>query len=369
MLYLTNVSSNMPFLRLTDQVRECVLNACVLGMEFNVKVLSEMLKSDLSSELATGTNSRIWKDLDELRYIFSHVLIKDIIYQRMMSDKLRQLHQLAAEAMEAIFADTMDENALEIARHYEKAGMADKAAVYYDKAGSWFSDKYDFIKVETYLNTALQIREKVLGAEHPETATSLSNLAASYLDQDRHEQAEPLHLKALEIREKVLGAEHPATAASLGNLANLYNDQGKYEQAEPLYLRALEIRQKVLGAEHPDTATSLNNLAVSYRDQGKYEQAEPLHLRALEISEKVLGAEHPGTAASLNNLAILYNNQGKYEQAEPLHLRALDIREKVLGTEHPDTIQTINNLMKLYDKMGLPDKSAKYRALLTQEEN
>ncbi|MDD2233271.1 MAG: AAA family ATPase, partial [Sphaerochaetaceae bacterium] len=63
--------------RLTDKVKECLLSASVLGMEFNIKVLSEMLKTDLSQELEAGTNSRIWKDLDELRYIFSHILIKD----------------------------------------------------------------------------------------------------------------------------------------------------------------------------------------------------------------------------------------------------------------------------------------------------
>ncbi|HNQ43599.1 MAG TPA: AAA family ATPase, partial [Candidatus Cloacimonadota bacterium] len=109
--------------RLTDRVKECLFSASVLGMEFNIKVLSEMLKSDLIQELETGTNSRIWKDLDELRYIFSHILIKDIVYQRMMSDKLKELHKLAAETMEEVYKDKLDENAEEIAIHYERAGL------------------------------------------------------------------------------------------------------------------------------------------------------------------------------------------------------------------------------------------------------
>ncbi len=58
--------------------------------------------------------------------------------------------------------------------------------------------------------------------------------------------------------------EHPDTATSLNNLALLYDSQGKYEQAEPLYQRALHIREQVLGPEHPDTAQSLNNLAALY---------------------------------------------------------------------------------------------------------
>jgi tetratricopeptide (TPR) repeat protein len=93
----------------------------------------------------------------------------------------------------------------------------------------------------------------------------------------------------------VLGAEHPDTATSLNNLAALLDSQGNYEGARPLYERALAIKEKVLGAEHPNTAISLNNLALLLYSQGNYEGARPLYERALSIREKVLGAEHPDT--------------------------------------------------------------------------
>ena len=193
-------------------------------------------------------------------------------------------------------------------------------------------------------NRALEIRERVLGPDHPETATSLNNLAALYYNQGWYEEAEPLYKRALEIVKWVLGPDHPDMATSLNNLASLYNNQGRYEEAEPLYKRALEIVERVLGPEHPDTATSLNNLAIIYNNQGRYEEAEPLYKRALEISERVLGPDHPDTAISLNNLALLYNNQDRYEEAEPLCKRALEIVERVLGLDHPDTATTLNNL-------------------------
>jgi len=96
----------------------------------------------------------------------------------------------------------------------------------------------------------------------------------------------------LEIKEKVLGVDHPSTATSLNNLALLLNDKGDYEGAEPLFRRALEIREKVLGVDHPETAMSLNNLAALLYAKGDYEGAEPLFRRALEIKEKVLGVDH-----------------------------------------------------------------------------
>ncbi len=55
------------------------------------------------------------------------------------------------------------------------------------------------------------------------------------MEQGKYEEAEPLHQRSLSIYEKVLGQDHPWTATSLNNLAALYDDQGKYEEAEPLY--------------------------------------------------------------------------------------------------------------------------------------
>ncbi|HVB22938.1 MAG TPA: tetratricopeptide repeat protein [Ktedonobacteraceae bacterium] len=227
-----------------------------------------------------------------------------------------------------------------------------EAAALLNKAGYYLYDLAFYADAEPLYQRALQIREQVLGPQHPSTATSLNNLAALYDTQGKYEQAKPLYQRALRISEQVLGPQHPDTAQSLNNLALLYQSQGKYEQAEPLLKRALQISEQVLDPQHPDTAQSLNNLALLYDNQGKYEQAEPLYQRALRIREQVLGPQHPSTATSLNNLAALYDTQGKYEQAEPLYQRALQISEQVLGPQHPDTAQSLNNLAALYKSQG-----------------
>jgi tetratricopeptide (TPR) repeat protein len=93
----------------------------------------------------------------------------------------------------------------------------------------------------------------------------------------------------LAIREKALGANHPDVAASLNNLAELYQAQGRYAEDEPLYKRSLAIKEKAFGPDHPDVALSLNNLAELYRAQGRYAEAEPLYKRSLAIWEKSQG--------------------------------------------------------------------------------
>ena len=146
-----------------------------------------------------------------------------------------------------------------------------------------------------------------------ERAADLLDRLASY----RHgalaayAQARPLFERALAIREKALGPEHPDTATSLNNLAFLLKDQGDLAGGRPLYERALAIREKALGPEHPDTATSLNNLARLLQDQGDLAGARPLLERALAIYEKALGPEHPDTAISLNNLACPASDPGR----------------------------------------------------------
>ncbi|KAI9781829.1 MAG: hypothetical protein M1816_002179, partial [Peltula sp. TS41687] len=106
---------------------------------------------------------------------------------------------------------------------------------------------------------------------------------------------------------------HPDTLTSVSNLAGVLQHQGKYEAAEEMNRRALEGYEKALGKEHPHTLTSVSNLAGVLQDQGKYEAAEEMNRRALEGREKALGKEHPHTLNSVSNLARVLQDQGKQQ--------------------------------------------------------
>ncbi|HEV2842944.1 MAG TPA: tetratricopeptide repeat protein [Chthoniobacterales bacterium] len=209
----------------------------------------------------------------------------------------------------------------------------------------------DYAQAEPLYQRALKIREKALGPDHPDTAQALNNVAVVYDSLGDYAKAEPLHQRALKIREKALGLDHPDTAGSLNNLGELYRSKGDYAQAEPLYQRALKISEKALGPDHPDTGPALNNLAALYYSMGNYAKAEPLYQRALKISEKALGPDHPDTAQALNNLALLYYSRGDYAKPEPLYQRALKIREKA-SPDHPGTATVLSNLAELYNSQG-----------------
>jgi tetratricopeptide (TPR) repeat protein len=85
-------------------------------------------------------------------------------------------------------------------------------------------------------------------------AAALFEQAGRYLlGRARYEQAALLLQRALAIHEQEFGANHPDTASSLTNLARLYQTQGKHQEAEPLLQRALAICEQQLGASHPTT--------------------------------------------------------------------------------------------------------------------
>uniref|UniRef100_A0A8C5B7B7 Nephrocystin-3 n=1 Tax=Gadus morhua TaxID=8049 RepID=A0A8C5B7B7_GADMO len=127
--------------------------------------------------------------------------------------------------------------------------------------------------------------------------------------------------RSLEMRQRVLGPEHPDCAQSLNNLA------GKLEKAVPLYELALDIRQKSFGAKHPSVATALVNLAVIYCQLKKHEEALPLYQRALRVYEDTLGPSHPRVGETLKNLAVLSYEEGDFEKAAELYKRAMEIKE------------------------------------------
>ena len=212
-------------------------------------------------------------------------------------------------------------------------------------------------RAESLLKAGLAIHEAELGADHPQTAARVHELADLYRLMGRYESAEPFFRRALKVREGVTpeggkrntdGIDPLDLAQTIRGLGRVLLEQGRYQDAEPLARRALAITEGALGADHPEVATDLDRLGAVYYRQDRLEEAEPLRARALAIREQALGPDHPDVATSLNNLGALYNSQGRSDEAEAHWQRALAIREKVLGPSHPYVASSLTNLGNLY---------------------
>ena len=90
----------------------------------------------------------------------------------------------------------------------------------------------------------------------------MANLANTYANKGKWSEAEQLEIQILDMRKKLLGAEHPNILESMTNLATTFLNQGKWNDLEQLEFQTLDMRKKMLGAEHPDTLTCMENLRL-----------------------------------------------------------------------------------------------------------
>jgi eukaryotic-like serine/threonine-protein kinase len=134
-------------------------------------------------------------------------------------------------------------------------------------------------------------------------ATNLTNLGNLLSEQENYTEAEQLLNEALEIRQRILGREHPRTAVTLNNLAQMLRRSGSAESAEPLLRESIEIRKITLGEDHPSVAIGINNLALALRDMGRFDEAEQLFRESLERRINHYGEEHPAVGIAYYNLS------------------------------------------------------------------
>jgi len=62
-------------------------------------------------------------------------------------------------------------------------------------------------------------------------------------DQGKYLEAEQMYREVVEVRERVQGKEHPDTLTSMNNLATVLSDQGKYLEAEQMYREVVGVRR------------------------------------------------------------------------------------------------------------------------------
>ncbi|HXJ57057.1 MAG TPA: serine/threonine-protein kinase [Verrucomicrobiae bacterium] len=204
----------------------------------------------------------------------------------------------------------------------------------------------------SHLQRALELRRARLGPDHPDTLTSMGDLAAAYLSAGKLDQALPLAEETLKLRKANLEPDHPNTLDSMDRLAWAYLVSGKLKQALPLAEETLRLSKAKLGPGHPVTLDTMNTLANAYRDTGKLDLALPLFEETLKLSKATRGPDHPFTLIDMNDLANAYREAGKLDQALPLREETLKLMKAKLGPDHPDTLTAMKNLAVAFQDAG-----------------
>jgi len=141
------------------------------------------------------------------------------------------------------------------------------------------------------------------------------------------EEALRLHRQAIALKERVLGAHHPDVATTEANLAIALNGMGKNEEALVHLEKAIAIEKEGLGEGHPDLARELNNRGEILRLLGRYREARAALEQARQIWERELGSESALVAYALTGIGEAFVAEGRANEALVPLARALKIRQ------------------------------------------
>ena len=386
--------------RLSNLVRETVKAAAVIGREFEVPVLSEVMKSQelftdesidinqaLQEQIQVAERSQIWKAMTELRYIFRHSLLREAVYDMQLRTRLRQLHLHIAMAIEKVYADQIEQHLVDLAFHYEQAEEWEKTKVYLQKAGDharrnfqnqrsidFFDkligllndkdDRNDRFKVllkkgkileligqweacrKVYnqaLTIAQELDDKVLLGRSNNCLGHLLLLQGHYRDAKLY----------LEIAANFFEASDDQIGISkvYGDLGNLYFRQGKYNEAKSNFTKSIEISEGMIGA--PRNTQIVANLGLTHMNQGNYDEGISWLSRHLEPSRQ--NNDKQGMAVLYTNMGIVYFEKGDYDSAGDALEKGMHLAEE-LGNKQLSSI-AIGCLGSVFERKGYYQKA------------
>ncbi len=207
------------------------------------------------------------------------------------------------------------------------------------------------------------------GAEHADVVEAKTVLVLAMIADGQHGDAEPIARQVLEQAHLVdSGFRHVA----LNNLGKVLMGQGRFEEAleilQPLYDEIVTDD----GESDPDErgpqgiTMIINNLGQCLVELHRYEEARRHLARAVKIANNVFGPDNDFTLRYTNNYAGLLMKFGQFEVAEELYLDVLERRKRVLGAAHPHTLVTYQDLAAMFDAWGKPEKATRWRAKLPE---
>jgi len=121
--------------------KELAQIGAAIGREFSHALLAAVVHQS-EADLASSLDRLIQAGLlfrrgmpPHATYLFKHALVQDAAYGTLLREAKRALHARIAEALQSQFVDIADAQPDLLARHYTEAGLLDKAAALWGKAG------------------------------------------------------------------------------------------------------------------------------------------------------------------------------------------------------------------------------------------
>jgi len=156
--------------RLDEAMRQLLRIAAVIGRSFFFRVLARVC----SDEFELGTCIEHLEELqilrhrvrlDEIEFLFKHVLVQETIYRSILLRNRKEIHLSVAEAIEELFAGRIGEFCGVLAYHYMQAEEFDKAEKFLEMAGKAAMDSAASSEALVFFQQALDVYTRKNGKD------------------------------------------------------------------------------------------------------------------------------------------------------------------------------------------------------------
>lgn len=149
--------------------KEVAQIGAAIGREFSHALLASVARKP-DTELASALDRLVQAGLlfrqgvpPHASYLFKHALVQDAAYGTLLREKRRALHARIAETLESQFAETAESRPEILAHHYTEAGVTEKAAGLWGKAGQQSEARSALVEAVAQLTRALDLTATLPG--------------------------------------------------------------------------------------------------------------------------------------------------------------------------------------------------------------
>jgi tetratricopeptide (TPR) repeat protein len=149
--------------RLSIEDRALLQVAAAIGLRFDVDLLSLVFENKDEAGAALRrleTQELIYREASASDYVFKHTMLRETVYQSMVSDRKEDLHLAIAQALEKRYEDRLAEKADTLAYHYARTDQNDLAFTYAVLAANKSMGIFALDEANQYFESAFDIYER-----------------------------------------------------------------------------------------------------------------------------------------------------------------------------------------------------------------
>ena len=143
--------------RLSDSARQVLGVAATVGRAFTAELIASAVQLDdvaLVQALDELWRRDVIREHEADSYDFSHGKIRDAAYEALSPATRRRNHLMVADALVAAHSHDLESVSGQVAANYDRAGRADEAARWYQRAGAYAMDTYAYSEAVRLLERA-----------------------------------------------------------------------------------------------------------------------------------------------------------------------------------------------------------------------